>query len=502
VKRICILVVSYNAADLLIKTLDRIPREVVEQVEEILVYDDASHDESYARALDYKQQHGFTKLKVIRNQQNRGYGGNQKRGYQYVLHRCFDVVVLLHGDGQYAPEILPQLLAPVLAGEADMVLGSRMMPGCDPRKGGMPLYKYLGNRILSGMQRRLTGLRLAEYHSGYRAYSCAALRTLPLVRNTDNWHFDTQILLQLHTHGFRIREVPIPTFYGDEISRVNGIPYAAHCVWECLKYRFTRMSVWRSELYDATSPQYEMKDHAGSSHSTMLKLLAAAPKPSRVLDIGVAAGYLDRELQRQGHLVTGIEQDPESAELARPYCHELVIGDVEAMDLRGYAAQFDYVILGDVLEHMKDPGGTLRRILETLKPGGRVIACVPNVANLYVRMGLLFGRFRYEPRGIMDSSHLRFFTLRTFRELIQGAGLEIQSLNVTPVPLPMLFPKRARSGWFRTLHNTVLGMTRVFKKLLGYQFIIEAEKAPWLANIHHDVGAGESVTTAAVAGER
>ena len=501
-KRICILVVSYNAADLLIKTLDRIPREVVEQVEEILVYDDASHDESYARALEYKRQHGFTKLKVLRNQQNRGYGGNQKRGYQYVLHRGFDVVVLLHGDGQYAPEILPQLLAPVLAGEADMVLGSRMMPSCDPRKGGMPLYKYYGNRILSWSQRKLTGLQLWEYHSGYRAYSCAALRSLPLVRNTDGWHFDTQILLELHAHRFRIREVPIPTFYGDEISHVNGIPYALLCAWECVKYRFTRWSLWRSELYDSTSPQYEMKDHAGSSHSTMIKLLAAAPGPSRVLDIGVAAGYLDRELQAQGHTVTGIEQDPVSAELARPYCQELLIGDVEAMDLRPYTAQFDYVVLGDVLEHMKDPSAALRRILETLKPGGRVIACVPNVANLYVRLGLLFGRFRYEPRGIMDATHLRFFTLRTFRELMQSAGLEIQSLNVTPVPLPMLFPKRAGSAWFRMLHRTVLGLTRVFKKLLGYQFIIEAEKAPWLADIHHEVATGDTSQASAVGAPR
>src|SRR4051812_45052522 len=148
----------------------------MERVEEVVVFDDASHDESYDAALEYKRRHGIEKLKVLRNRQNRGYGGNQKRGYQYCLHRGFDVVVLLHGDGQYAPEILWQIVGPVVEGEADVVLGSRMMPGCDARAGGMPRYKYFGNRVLTAVQRRLTGLRLSEFHSGYRAYSCAALR--------------------------------------------------------------------------------------------------------------------------------------------------------------------------------------------------------------------------------------------------------------------------------------------------------------------------------------
>src|SRR5258706_153737 len=106
----------------------------------------------------------------------------------------------------------------------------------------------------------------------------------------------------------------------------------------------------------------------------MLELLAKAPAGSRILDVGAAAGYLDRELQARGHRVTAIEQDPVRAEQARPYCEELIIGDVEALDVRGHAAQFDYVVLGDVLEHLKDPPATLGRLLETLKPGGRIIA--------------------------------------------------------------------------------------------------------------------------------
>jgi len=499
-KRVCILIVSYNAADLLLRTLDRIPPAVWQQVEEVVVLDDASGDHSYHAALSYKTDRGQEKLRVLRNRRRRGYGGNQKRGYLYALHRGFDVVVLLHGDGQYAPEILPQMLAPVLADQADMVLGSRMLPGCDPRAGGMPLYKYVGNRILSGLQRRITGLRLAEFHSGYRVYSCAALRRLPLVRNSEIWHFDTQILLQLFGRGLRIREVAIPTYYGNEVSRVNGVPYALHCLWESMKFRMTRAGLWRSRLYDATPAEYEFKPHRGSSHAQMLELLAAAPAGSRILDVGVAAGYLDRELQARGLRVTAIEQDPVSAEKARPYCEELMVGDVEALDLRSHTAKFDYLVLGDVLEHLKNPQAALGRLLETLKPGGRMVACVPNVANLYVRLKLALGRFEYEPRGIMDATHLRFYTLRSLRELVQGAGLEIEAMRVTPLPLPVRFPRAARYGWFRALHAMLFGVTRVFRRLLGYQFLVVAEKAPWLESIHGEAN-GKSEAARAVVGK-
>src|SRR5258708_37527077 len=120
----------------------------------------------------------------------------------------------------------------------------------------------------------------------------------------------------------------------------------------------------------------------------MRDLLAAAPAGGRVLDVGGAAGYLDRELQARGLRVTAIEQDPVRGEQARLYCEELMVGDVEALDLRSHAAKFDYLVLGDVLEHLKDPAAALGRLLETLKPGGRMVACVPNVANLFVRLKL------------------------------------------------------------------------------------------------------------------
>src|SRR5262249_34687529 len=146
------------------------------------------------------------------------------------IHNGFDFVALIHGHGQYAPECLTDLLLPLVRGEADAVLGSRMMERGAALKGGMPLYKYVGNKILTCIQNRVLRSSLTEFHSGYRLYSVAALASLPFDRNTNDFHFDTEILIQYLRAGLRIRELPIPTYYGDEISQVNGLKYAFNVV--------------------------------------------------------------------------------------------------------------------------------------------------------------------------------------------------------------------------------------------------------------------------------
>ena len=236
-KKIGILVVAYNAESTLRDVLHRIPVPIWDKIEEVFVFDDHSQDKTteVGKALEVHETFAG-KLKVFRNPANLMYGGNQRKGYQYAMERGLDIVVLLHGDGQYAPEVMQDLLTPLENGDADMVMGSRMMVKGAALKGNMPMYKYVGNKILTFMENRLIGTRLSEFHSGYRAYSVHALRKIPLDEMTHNWHFDTQIILQFIKQGFRIREVPIPTYYGDEICRVNGIPYAVNCVRETAKY--------------------------------------------------------------------------------------------------------------------------------------------------------------------------------------------------------------------------------------------------------------------------
>lgn len=245
--RIGIFVVAYNAETTLEPVIARIPPVIAAKVEEIFVFDDASQDRTYAIGKELQERFAGTpshaadqpaqpKLSMFRNPVNLMYGGNQRRGYQYAIERGLDIVVLLHGDGQYAPEVMQELLTPLETGQADMVMGSRMMVPGAALRGNMPLYKYVGNKILTWTENMLAGTRFTEFHSGYRAYSVHALRNIPLDKMTTNWHFDTQIILEFLKRGYRIKEVPIPTYYGDEICHVNGVPYALNCVREALLF--------------------------------------------------------------------------------------------------------------------------------------------------------------------------------------------------------------------------------------------------------------------------
>jgi glycosyltransferase involved in cell wall biosynthesis len=233
--------------------LQRIPPAVGNKIQEIFVFDDASKDDTHQVGLECQQELHEGKLSIYRNPVNLMYGGNQRRGYQYAISQGFDIVVLLHGDGQYAPEVMQDLLSPLESGQAEMVMGSRMMIKGAARQGNMPLYKYIGNRVLTGMENALIGANFTEFHSGYRAYSVHALRAIPLESLTTNWHFDTQIILEFMKRGYRIREVPIPTYYGDEICHVNGIPYAWNCVRETLNYAIRHR--WRPHAALPAAPR-------------------------------------------------------------------------------------------------------------------------------------------------------------------------------------------------------------------------------------------------------
>ena len=236
--KIGILVVAYNAEETLSKVLDRIPSEFAQQIDSILVCDDASTDNTHQVGLNYQSGSNLP-LTIVRHDLNLGYGGNQKTGYQWALEKTLDAVILLHGDGQYAPEYLPQMVEPITSGRADVVFGSRMITQGGARKGGMPLYKYVGNKILTYLQNRLAKVSLTEWHSGYRAYSVSALRKVNFLKNSDYFDFDSQIILQMIGARQRIVEIEIPTFYGDEISRVNGIKYGLKILIHTLKFRLS-----------------------------------------------------------------------------------------------------------------------------------------------------------------------------------------------------------------------------------------------------------------------
>jgi glycosyltransferase involved in cell wall biosynthesis len=253
--RIAIYIPAYNAGRTLPIVLDRIPEDVKQEVEEIFVVDNASEDNTYLIGIGYKHEKGLRNLNVYRNERNIGYGGSQKAAYQHAIQRGYDVVVMLHGDAQYAPEKLGALLEPFRGGEADLVFGSRIA-GL-PLKGGMPLHRFLGNKALTWIENVVLNWDLTEFHSGYRVYSCAALQRVPFLRCSNYYHFDTEILIQFKLKGLRVVERPIPTYYGDERCYVNIWRYGFSILGSLVEYLLHRRGVRRVPKFDVEDYRYE-----------------------------------------------------------------------------------------------------------------------------------------------------------------------------------------------------------------------------------------------------
>ena len=234
--KIGILIVAYNAESTIESTLNRIPQEFVPEIYSILISDDSSKDLTSFRASNFANSSKLP-IQVISQPINLGYGGNQKFGYSWAIRNDWDVVVLLHADGQYAPEFIAQIIKPIIENNADAVFGSRMMNKRDALKGGMPKYKWVGNQILTFIQNKLTKQNFSEWHSGFRAYRVESLKKINLGSLSNGFRFDTQIILELLATKQRISEIPIPTFYGDEVSRVNGLEYAREIIWDTIRHR-------------------------------------------------------------------------------------------------------------------------------------------------------------------------------------------------------------------------------------------------------------------------
>lgn len=247
--KIAIFIPAYNAAYTLPIVLDRIPPDIKQKVQQIFVIDNASPDNTYLIGIGYREQKGLDKLQIFRNETNRGYGGSQKRAYRYAIDNGFDIVVMLHGDAQYAPEKIPSLLEPLEKDEADMVFGSRIA-GL-PLSGGMPLYKFLGNKLLTAVQNWILGMDLTEFHSGFRLFKCSALAKVPFDLCSDDYHFDTDIIIQFKIKGLRIRELAIPTYYGTEKCGVNVIQYGLNVLRSMGEYWLWRKGLRRVPKFES-----------------------------------------------------------------------------------------------------------------------------------------------------------------------------------------------------------------------------------------------------------
>lgn len=233
---------AYEAERTLERTLNDIPSD---WVDEIIVVDDASPDGTVAEARRLG-------LHPIVHEQNTGYGGNQKTCYEAALRSGADLVIMIHPDHQYDPVLVPEMVLPILRGEADVVFGSRMLWRGGAKRGGMPWWKRIANVGLTGLENAVLGLHLSEYHSGFRAYSRKVLETVPFQANSNNFVFDTEFIIQLKVHGFRIREIPIPTRYFKDAHTVGfraGVRYGLGILRALLEYLLVRANLRASSKF-------------------------------------------------------------------------------------------------------------------------------------------------------------------------------------------------------------------------------------------------------------
>jgi len=468
-------VVAYEAERHIESVLNRIPWSTLPGSGEVLVMDDASKDQTSALAAAWRGSPAAWPVRVLKNPRNLGYGGNQKLGYRYAVQNNFDQVVLLHGDGQYAPELIPAMLEPLIAGKGSAVFGSRMLNKRAALRGGMPFYKWIANQLVTGMENKILGTTLSEFHTGYRAYRCNLLRRIPFELNTNGFHFDTEIIIQIVRAKEVICEIPIPTFYGDEVCRVNGWRYCWGCLRSCLEAWCTDAGIFYARRFDVGSSgesRYVSKLHLpGSSHA---EAFAHIPPESKVLDLGGGNGWVGTALVRDKRCEVEILDEM----ITSPALLGLTFRTHDLNRPLPSVGKTDVVMLLDVLEHLdrrrqRELLGEIRSALPSLP---LLIISVPNTSFLPLRIIFFFnGRLNYGRRGILDETHRFLFSRHSLKELMGDSMFSIKRLIGLPPPVGLL----GLPGPISCFSSWALGaLANLFPGLFAYQWFCLAQPIP------------------------
>ena len=364
------------------------------------------------------------------------------------------------------------------------VFGSRMLTRGAARAGGMPLYKFVGNKILSGFENFLLNTTLSEFHSGYRIYSVAAIKQVPFDLNTNDFHFDTEIIIQFVARGLKIVEQPIPTYYGDEICRVNGMKYAKDVMVAVLRYRAQGLSIFYDRRFDLQAQSLDSNEHYqvkfdGVSPHTLT--FAKVKSGSKVVDMGCAAGYVGSWLQDNRQCdVVGVDQftHPHQTQLKQFIQHHISDGLPAQLDFKS----IDYVLMLDVIEHLPSPERFVQKLAEQFSssPQVELLVSTGNVAFIVTRLMLLFGQFNYGKRGILDITHTRLFTFSSMRHLFEQAGFEIVSEKGVPVPFGLVFKNKTIVRALLWINQMLI---KVSKGLFSYQMFMTVKPKPGLAHL-------------------
>ncbi len=451
--KVLIFIVAYNAKNHIRSVFDRLPKVVFNNPDfHILVVDDCSKDNTAEVAGNYVKSLKFQNVTVLRNNINQGYGGNQKIGYRYAVKNGYGLAILLHGDGQYAPELVLEFVKRWKEEKAEVILGSRMMDKSQARRGGMPFYKWIGNQVLTRFQNLMVGSGLSEFHTGYRAYDTGLLSKIPFELDTNEFHFDTEILLQAFALKAKVAEFSIPTHYGDEICHVNGMQYAWDVAKACTKYRFQKIGFfcsmqYRGLLNHKESDLEEVKNKGSLYHYTLDSLESA----QSVLVLGEQSPIVAQSLNsKQTALI--------------PFEKILNPKDV---------SQYDAVLALGVLEKLNDAERFLVdcRYNMTAQKQPKFIFSAKNTAFFGLRILLGIGYFNYGERGILTMETRRLFTLSSLKRILKETGYELVSVKGFGLPFHLL----SKGPFIKFLGKFSNFLAKTWPSLFAYEFVVEAK---------------------------
>ena len=473
--KVLIFVLAYNAEKTISETIKRLPLSDKNYDLEILIVDDASSDNTFIKAKKSKKNNSSLKVTILRNPVNQGYGGNVKIGFMYAIKNYFDYIALTHADGQYPPEEIPKQLKLLLSNRYDVIFGSRMMNGFDALKGGMPFYKFIGNKLTTWIENRLIGTNLSEFHTGHQIYSVKILKKIPFFLNSKDYHFHTQLVIQLLIAKAKIKETPIDTFYGDEISHVNGFSYCWNVCKEALLIRLQKIGIIYKRRYDSNI-KFNKSYHSPKPMGVM-KIHELAinniKNGKKVLEFGCSSGIITKILLKKRCTVLGIDKNPPKENILKDFLK--IDLDSDLTNLKKIKIDnYDYIILLDLINHLKYPEEFMENLKDcfTSLNFPTLIITTPNIGFIFNRIQLLFGFFNYGRRGILHPSHTRLFTFKSLRNILTESGYEIIEEKTVSAPFELAFGKNFFSSFLNFLNKFLIFFS---KKLFGYSILIKAK---------------------------
>jgi 2-polyprenyl-3-methyl-5-hydroxy-6-metoxy-1,4-benzoquinol methylase len=419
------------------------------------------------------------RMTILSNPVHQGYGGNQKLGFHYAIENGFDFVVVLPVDGPPLGESLPPLLAPLLRGEADFVLGSRIL-GRRRAPSRLPLARVAGIKMLTWVQNRLLRCHLSEYDAGAKAAAVTLLCRLPFELNSSAFHFDTELIIQCRRAQARIAEVAVTPGARPPPGRGHGLGYISDALRAAVAARLQDFGLVYRRNFDVAGDEnqhYVAKLHFLSTHSAAV---AEVPPNATVLDVGCGPGHLCAPLHAKGCRLIGVDQFMPKG--AAENFDEFHVSDLNTRPFPHPLDDVQVLLVLDIIEHLISPEKFCAELRERAQAnlGLKIVISTGNIGFVVTRLMLFLGQFNYNKRGILDLTHTRLFTFSSLRRLLQEAGFVVEKEIGIPAPVPLVVQSPFGQ---KVLMSIQAALIHVSRGLFAYQMFLVVKPRPTLRTL-------------------